>query len=346
MEGLKARWREPETRQGKGQLPLLVTVLVLLTVPALAQDEHSEEIEHSLIKPLASRSLLLDATAVEGRMVAVGERGHVLISDDAGDSWRQVVVPTRADLTGVHFHDRDLGWVVGHDAVILRTRDGGESWERLHWAPEEERPFFDVWFSDAENGFVIGAYSYFLSTADGGDSWEPREISAPAEEEEADPYALPVEYHLNHLARAASGKLYIAAEAGTIYRSDDGGEGWKTLPSPYHGSFFGCLPLAEDSLLVFGLRGNLFRSDDAGETWSAIDTGTVAILNDGRTLADGTIVIVGTAGAVLLSRDGGETFELRPRADRQALATVLEAGADELILIGEFGVNRLPLSEL
>ncbi len=323
--------------------PILALVAALLLVAAAgARDDGADDVEHALIKPLAGRSLLLDAVAVEGRMVAVGERGHVLISDDGGDEWRQVSVPTRANLTGVHFHDKDLGWVVGHDAVILRTEDGGESWKRLHWAPEEERPFFDVWFSDAENGFVIGAYGYFLATADGGDTWEPREIATPAEDEEVDMYDLGGDFHLNAIAPSESGKLYVAAEAGTFYRSDDGGDTWVTLAPPYQGSFFGTLPLAGDSVLLFGLRGNLFRSGDAGESWQSVASGTEAMLADGLRLADGTIVLAGVAGTVLLSRDGGETFSLSQQADRQALATVLPAG-DSLVLIGEFGVNKIPV---
>jgi len=325
---------------------LLLPALLLLALPLQAQDPEGD-VEYALVKPLASHSLLLDAVAVEGLMVAVGERGHVLISDDDGESWRQSpAVPTRATLTGVYFHDRRLGWAVGHDAVILRTRDGGDSWQRLHWAPEEERPLLDVWFADADHGFAIGAYGYFLATADGGDTWEDRVIAAADESGEVDPYDLGGDFHLNHIARAAGRRLYIAAEAGTIYRSDDGGDSWRTLPSPYHGSFFGSLPLEGDSLLLFGLRGNLFRSDDAGESWQTIDSGTVAILNDGRRLADGTVVIAGTAGTLLVSRDGGHSFDLAPQPDRQALATVLEAGGGDLILVGEFGVHKLPASAL
>ena len=71
----------------------------------------------------------------------------------------------------------------------------------------------------------------------------------------------------------------------------------------------------------------------------------MAILNAGLRLADGTIVIAGTAGALLVSRDGGETVRLIERPDRQALAAILEAG-DGLILVGEFGVNKIPLSDL
>jgi photosystem II stability/assembly factor-like uncharacterized protein len=318
------------------------------STPASAQEPASEEVEYALEKPLASRSLLLDGAAIGDLMVAVGERGHILTSRDQGLAWKQATtVPTRATLTGVFFHDEELGWAVGHDAVILRTRDGGSSWELLYQAPEEELPFLDVWFKDARSGFALGAYGYFLETADGGDSWEPVDLSAGVElTEEEELYGYGADYHLNHLARSDDGRLYIAAEAGTIYRSDDGGENWTTLPSPYEGSFFGTLPLEGDSLLLFGLRGHLFRSDDAGESWREIDSGTEAMLTDGLRLGDGTVIVAGLAGTLLVSTDGAETFGLRPQADRQGLATVLPTADDHLLLIGEFGVNRLPMSAL
>ena len=40
-------------------------------------------------------------------------------------------IPTRVTLTGVFMHDPHLGWAVGHDGIILGTRDGGESWTDL-----------------------------------------------------------------------------------------------------------------------------------------------------------------------------------------------------------------------
>jgi photosystem II stability/assembly factor-like uncharacterized protein len=283
-------------------------------------------------------------------MMAVGERGHVLVSRDQGETWRQVEVPTRSTLTGVFLHDETLGWIVGHDAVILRTRDGGESWERLFWAPEQERPLFDVWFRDADNGFAIGAYGFFLETSDGGDSWNERSIVDPDDvaEEDIDPYAFTsaADLHLNHIAHADSGALYVAAEAGGAFRSDDQGETWVSLEPPYEGSFFGSLPLAGDSVLLFGLRGNLFRSDDAGDTWRPLETGTVALLTDGLVTKAGPVIVTGLAGTLLLSRDGGESFEIAQQADRQGLATALPLPDGGLVLIGEFGVNRLPAEAL
>ncbi|NIN72689.1 MAG: hypothetical protein GTO46_12365, partial [Gemmatimonadetes bacterium] len=75
-----------------------------------------------------------------------------------------------------------------------------------HWAPEEERPFLDVWFRDARNGFVIGAYGYFLVTGDGGDSWSEFVIALDeelGEDEDEFLYGYGSDYHLNQVAKAA-----------------------------------------------------------------------------------------------------------------------------------------------
>jgi photosystem II stability/assembly factor-like uncharacterized protein len=130
--------------------------------------------EYSEIAPLATQSLMLDAVLAGQRMVAVGERGHVLLSDDRGTSWRQARVPTRATLTAVYFIDAETGWAVGHDEVIIRSADGGETWALLHSAPQKEQPLLDVWFKDAQTGFAFGAYGTILASNDGGASWVPR----------------------------------------------------------------------------------------------------------------------------------------------------------------------------
>jgi photosystem II stability/assembly factor-like uncharacterized protein len=288
----------------------------------------------AVIAPLAVTSLLLDGVSLPGgRLIVVGERGHILYSDNRGDTWRQAAVPTRATLTAVFFRDNATGWAVGHDAVILMTRDAGVTWARIYEAPEEEKPLLDGCCLDGEKGVAIGAYGYFLSTGDGGKNWTPRPFSEDLEQDA----------HLNRIVRAGSGKLYIAAEGGRIFRSDDGADTWQPLPSPYEGSFFGVLPLSGEALLVFGLRGHLFRSEDAGETWQKIETGTTAMLNSGMRLADGRLVIVGLAGTLLVSRDEGLHFTLVQQPDRKGISAVIPAGDKHLVLIGEGGVRKIPV---
>ena len=318
---------------GKRWAVIAVALIVMVGAGVLATAQDEPGPEPAVMARLASRTLALDAVAIDGAMVAVGERGHILISTDGGETWVQQEVPTRTALTGVYFHDRNLGWAVGHDSAILRTTDGGTTWELVNWAPEDEAPFFDVWFSDADNGVVIGAYGSYYETTDGGTTWSSRWISED-------------DWHLHKIARAENGRLYVAAEAGSIYRSDDNGENWVTLPTLYQGSYFGILPLEGDSVLLFGLRGHLFRSDDAGESWEELETGTVAMLTDGQHLEDGTVIVTGLGGTVLTSSDGGRTFTLHQQANRRGISAVVETGDGSLLLVGEFGVKTAALSEL
>lgn len=323
----------------------LILLLTFCLIPNLALSVNSQ------ILPLAEQSLLLDGQVIGDRIIVVGERGHILISEDHGVSWQQQEVPTRANLTSVFFIDPANGWAAGHDSVILQTNDGGRHWQQVYADPEDERPILDLWFRDANHGYAVGAYGLFLTTEDGGKSWQPLDFNPAtlmangdgAEDEiEAEPWG--IDFHLNHVAATLNGRILITAEAGNIYRSDDACRSWISLPSPYEGSFYGSLPLSQTSILAFGLRGHLFRSEDTGNSWLPIDSGTQATLNDGIRLHDGRILLAGLAGTLLISSDNGHNFSLHPQADRAGIAKVLQANDQSLILIGEHGVKRLNLT--
>lgn len=321
---LSASPRRPVRRLRAAGLVLLVGLVA--PVPAGTQEAPEE---WAVVAPLAAESLLLDVCERDGVIVAVGERGHILVSRDRGGSWTQAKVPTRALLTGVYMHDGQLGWAVGHDEVVLRTRDGGQTWERVHHAPDNERPLLDVWFADAQRGFAVGAYGSLLATTDGGDTWEPRFVY------EQD------DFHLNDIAVAPDGGLYLAAEAGHLYRSDDGGETWLRLPSPYEGSFFGVLPLAEGPVLAFGLRGNLFASTDRGQTWTPIETGSEATLLSAVPLGGGRFVVAGMEGTLIWGESPTGPVRHEERPDRQAIVALTADAGPGLLLFGEGGVQRV-----
>ena len=274
-------------------LALLGAVILAWSVfPVAARAETpSDEIKWSEPARLAAQSLLLAAAKADGRIFVVGERGHILVSDDRGATWTQARVPTRSMLTAVTAVDGNKAWAVGHDSVIVHTSDGGKTWERQYYAPEDTSPLFDVWFEDEDHGLAIGAYAMVLETRDGGKTWERPDV----DEEER---------HWNGITEAPDGTLYVAAELGTVFRSGDKGETWEPFDLPYRGSLFGAVALRDGTLLTFGLRGRIYRSTDRGQTWERIQVDTTAGLQVGRQLSDGTLVIAGLSGTILVRRAG------------------------------------------
>lgn len=281
-------------------------------------------------KVTMERLLLLDATHQGSRVVAVGDRGYVVLSDDNGRSWRRAKTPAASLLTAVDFIDAKSGWAVGHDSIILATSDGGENWVQQFSAPAEQRPFLDVLFVDKDRGYAIGAYGAFFETLDGGKSWNPRKV-------------IEDDKHLNAFVRLAEGRLILLGEAGTILLSGDAGRTWTAVPSPYKGSLFGGLVADDGAVVAFGLRGRIFRSTDSGKTWKAIDNPSVATLMGGSKLPDGALAIAGAGGTVLVSRDNGQSFVPAETGSTKAFAKVLVGGANTVIVIGETGAREMPL---
>jgi photosystem II stability/assembly factor-like uncharacterized protein len=307
----------------------LVGGLALL-LPGSAFTEAPVVPGHAIPSALAAESPLLDAAHAGSRIVAVGVRGHVVLSDDNGNSWRQAKsVPTRAMLTAVFFADDRQGWAVGHDEVIIHTSDGGEVWELQHSAPENQAPLLSVWFENPSHGLAVGGFSAMLETNDGGKTWS--RVSSLGEEEG--------DLHLNDIFASSNGTIFVAAEIGFIYRSDDNGKSWRELNPPYTGSFWGGLGLRSGALLVFGMRGHAFRSDDLGETWAEIETGTGKSLTGGAQLDDSRVMIVGLGGTILSSEDGGVTFTEAVRRGRRGIYAVVGAADGSIVLFGEKGVE-------
>lgn len=314
----------------------VLSILLFAAAPLQAQAGEEPSARYSIESPKAQQRLLLDVASLGKRLVAVGDRGHILYSDDNAASWTQARVPTRQMLTALFFVDDQHGWAVGHDAQILASSDGGATWVKQFEDLEREAPLLDVWFKDRTTGYAVGAYGALLETTDGGANWE--DVSERLDNEDG--------YHLNAIVEVKDSGLFVVGELGAMFRSADWGQTWETLQGPYDGSLFGALGTDEaGSLLVYGLRGHLFRSADFGDSWQRIELNTPHNgplefgLADGNLLADGSIVVVGHGGSVLKSRDGGRTFSLFNRADRLSLAGVTALDNGNLILVGQGGVH-------
>lgn len=320
--------------------------------------------------PRASKSLLLDVVHTNAGYFAVGERGHILASED-GQSWSQLPVPTRSTLTSIGTANGVL-WAGGHDGVIVHSTDGGQSWTRRRtqvWTPDyadplDGVPVMDILMMDGNQGFAIGAYAMFLETSDGGVTWSPRGIinydepepePEPAEAQDAaavddwtfdaadlelDAEADP---HFYAMVRSDDGRLAIVGERGAFFRSSDGGQTWERKRLPYEGSMFGVLSFGGGHLLAHGLRGNVLESHDFGDTWTNVETGVDTSLMGGYALPGGGAILVGANGVVLQRPDADSPFtETRfemPSGETPNLTGVLPAGDAGFIVVGDKGAG-------
>lgn len=336
--------------------PACLAALLLIVSPGFAAFPALEE--HALLTPKALSAATLSVTRAGAGLVAVGERGTILLSDDAGANWRQSQAPVSASLTAVKFVNERVGWAVGHLGVVLHSTDGGETWTKqldgvqvaalvlkaaeargdeksivaAHRLVEEgpDKPFFDLQFSDERHGTIVGAYNLILHTDDGGASWQSWCDRVPN----------PRGFHLYGI-RAAADALYLVGEQGLLLRSLDDGATFAALTSPYKGSYFGLVVAGSGEVVLFGIRGSAFRSGDRGVTWEKIDTGIPVSIAAGAELAGGALALVSQTGDLLTSRDHGRTFQRQPTAEPILVAGLAQATDASIVVASLRGPKRL-----
>jgi photosystem II stability/assembly factor-like uncharacterized protein len=272
-------------------------------------------------------SLMLGIARSGDRLVVVGERGRILLSDDSGKTWRAVPSGTTATLTSIRFVDAKTALVVGWDATILRSEDAGQSWVTENADPSADNGLFAVSPLPDGGALAVGAYG-LAYISDDGKKWSVEHNDT------LDPDA-----HMNGLFAPEPGHLVIAGETGSVYVSDDAGAAWRHLDFPYEGSLFGGLALGAQDWLVFGLRGHVFRTEDGGQNWKQIETGTTQGILGGTRLKDGRVVLVGNGGVALVSDPGVTTLTPIEHPQNQTLSDVAEAPDGSLVAVGDIGVS-------
>lgn len=321
----------------------------------------------ALLSPRALHAVTLGLARAGDRLVAVGERGIVLLSDDSGQQWRQVPVPVSVTLTAVQFVDARQGWAIGHSGVVLHTVDGGEHWQRQldgqgildvlkksvgpDASPQLQRqieqfvsdgpdkPLLGIQVRSATELLVVGAYGLALKSTDGGQHW----VSL------VDRMENPKGLHLNAIAGRGD-TLLVVGEQGLIRISRDGGEHFTEVSSPYNGSFFSAQLPADGSAVVAGLRGHLFRAQtlDAALVQEAVPA--QATINASLVQQDGTLVLGHQAGGVMTlaplagaAKASAQSAAAQPLATPPVplLASLVVAPDGVLVAAGAFGPVRL-----
>ena len=326
----------------------MASLLLLASLPVLAESLQKPALKSAL----ASRALLADSVRIgdSDRYLGVGIYGNIVYSDDT-ENWVQANSPTQMLLTNVFFIDDQVGWIGGHDTLILHTKDGGENWEIQYEDPipggDIPKPILDILFTDTNTGFAIGAYGLMLKTVNGGDTWTVVDTLALYDRLEA--LEMEPEPNFNYFIPFGENgeKILIVGELGTIMLFDPAAatdeERWEIMESPYAGTFFGVKQLSSGDLYIYGLRGNIYRSSDNAQSWQKIETNVIANVYDCLELADGKLVFLASSGTILTLKPGSNTAEKHPYKSFDTLVSGQVLSGHKTLLFGTRGVQTLEI---
>ncbi|MEL6977486.1 MAG: hypothetical protein AAGM38_02260 [Pseudomonadota bacterium] len=218
-------------------------------------------------------ALFHNITQLGDRLITVGARGVIVISDDGGVSWRQAPSPVSVALTSVAARADGLAIAVGHDAAILRSEDAGDSWTRV----ADGRTLLPLVIEAAEARFKVAEQA----------------LAAASEAERGD------------LQFALEDEEFRLETAQT---SMEYGPSWPLLDV-----LFASNAPDERRVLAIGGYGIAFLSEDAGETWSLIsdrfDNVDDFHLNAGMVTDDGAVILGSEAGVLFRAEPDLASFE-------------------------------------
>jgi photosystem II stability/assembly factor-like uncharacterized protein len=229
---------------------------------------------------------------------------HVAAAEGA---WSPQRSGTMNWLRAVYFLDENAGWAAGGKGNVLKTTDGGRTWETLPRPTEDV--VRDVYFADKETGWLVcegnifspttEVRSYLLKTTDGGATWS-RVLVTGAD----------VEVLLVRIVFIDHAHGWAFGELGALYYTQDGGATWARQRVPTQRLLLGASFLDAAQGWLVGAGSTILQTDDGGSRWLGAQTplveptriNAVSFTDARRGWA------VGAGGTVLSTADGGRTW--------------------------------------
>jgi photosystem II stability/assembly factor-like uncharacterized protein len=319
---------------------IFFTMLLMAAQPAWAAVELTSRLNTpaQTYKNLTA-SMFVGMQKVGTRLIAVGERGLIAYSEDAGKNWLQAEVPVSTTLTSLHFSDDKNGWAVGHGGVILNTKDGGLTWEKQ----------FD---GDQANKLILTQINQNLHSLkqayEAADEYDQEDLLFEVENAE---YALS-DAEFDAEMGAANPLLdvwfenekhgYVVGAYGFFFTTIDGGENWEFIASRmenidrYH--LNAIQKIKNGAILIAGEAGALFSSTDMGETWETLyGPYQGSYFGIQHTQNQHEVLVYGLRGNVYKSVDDGQSWDKIETTVSTSLAASSLSDDGTITLVGFSG---------
>ena len=290
------------------------------------------------------KAAFFDMACLDDRLLAVGERGVIALSTDAGKSWQTLRLPIGRTLTSLAMTP-GLCVAVGHGGVVARSRDQGDTWQLLD-SPDLQRLNMqqDAWLSvridSRQRLFLTGAFGKFLVSEDQGQTFKRFEVF----EEGFDWHLyglLEDRFHKAWVLMGESGHLGETPSSTDLLNLVKQAEAPLVFPASrmdYEGSFFGGLVTPMGSRIVYGMRGRIFRQSLPLAEWQEVSVNEPYSWMASLVLKDGRVLLLGEQGRAAISDDDGRRFTVK-RLATSTIAAACQLNSGEVWLAGLDGLQ-------
>ena len=275
----------------------------------------------------------------------------------------QTTLPYGVDLWDISAADTSTAWVTGAEHTLMKTADGGITWEDKGDASLQPLYYNGICAVDADTAWLLAYGGIILKTTDGGSSWVDQ---SPATEKE-----------MSAIDAVDSTTAWVVGSAGTILKTTDGGSTWLEQNSgtsfdlisvsaidaetAWASGHYGQVLKTTDggsTWTVYELQGveytlreiaavdaeiawvvddyHAFRTGDGGSTWERYTPGTVNITRGIAALDGSNAWVVGTSG-ICRTTDGGQTWTPQDPGTSYELSNIIALDANNLWVVGSYG---------
>ncbi len=205
--------------------------------------------------------------------------------------WKILSLPSESIFSDLDFtSDPNRGWLVGTQATLFETNDGGETWTQQSLNLGEEKVALEAISFNGDEGWIVGQPSILLHTEDGGDSWSRIPLSAKLPGAPLDIVAL------------GKSSAEMVTNLGAIYKTEDGGKNWKALVEDSVGVARNIHRADDGRYVAVSAKGNFFSTWEPGSTeWTPHQRTSSRRLQNMGFNQDGSLWLLARGGQVQFS---------------------------------------------
>ncbi|MEO6050204.1 MAG: YCF48-related protein [Pyrinomonadaceae bacterium] len=201
----------------------------------------------------------------------------IFITRDAGRTWQDIRIyrtgefgADTPEFLSIKFSDKKHGYVIGSvlrhvkgddvviDSLMMRTEDGGDTWQRMTFPTKKE--LFHLDFNGNSHGWVVGDNGVILASTDEGRTWAKQSSGT----------LIPL-YNVDF---RDDNEGFVVGKTGTILRTENGGLSWDKVITNFNDTLMRVDFADDKNGWIVGYAGDILRSNDRGKSWVRQESNT------------------------------------------------------------------------